>query len=345
MPADSRIFSKPRTSVLVKRPRAGLPFLVCVDEDLDYVGPDRELARAFATADRKQGWRVVAAGGAVYHRAEDAVQQALAMLGCVPAETASASPAAGGLLARFAVNITAQVRDGSAPQTVGRAETAEQAVTGLLTWQRRLPVIVGAPGLGKTNILYMVAGHLARVRPDWTLLSVDLSCLLAGVLWEGEREKLLNTVLEEAVAGVGVALVLERLEMAVMNVPLTPWLLAGALDRGARLAATCLPPFFEKLNRGPLGRRVDFIEVTELAREDAAAALGHLRDTLAAHHRVAIDAPVIEAVVARSLTLSGSLPDKAIALLDAAAARAALQRQSAVTLCDVYLAASRMKEA
>ena len=41
VPADARRFSKPRTSVLVKRPRAGLPFLVCVDEDLEYVGPDR----------------------------------------------------------------------------------------------------------------------------------------------------------------------------------------------------------------------------------------------------------------------------------------------------------------
>ena len=145
-------------------------------------------------------------------------------------------------------------------------------------------------------------------------------------------------------AGGPVALALERLELAVMTAPLTPWLLAGALDRGARLAATCLPPFVEKLGQGPLARRMDIIEIAELAREDAAAVLGHLRETLAAHHGVAIDAPVVEAAVARSLTLAGPLPDKAIALLDAAAARAALLRQPAVTLCDVYLAASRMKE-
>ena len=51
VPADGRCFSKARTSVLVKRPRAGLPFLVCVDEDLEYMGSDRELARAFAAAE------------------------------------------------------------------------------------------------------------------------------------------------------------------------------------------------------------------------------------------------------------------------------------------------------
>jgi len=348
VPADARCYSKPRTSVLVKRPRAGLPFLVCVDEDLEYLGPDRELARAFAAGDRRQGWRVVPAGSGVYPQAQDAVHHALAMLGAPGEPAAPAKPpagaAGGGLLARFAVNLSAQVREGAAPPTVGREEAAEQAATSLLSWQRRLPVMAGAPGAGKTNLLYKIASHLAPVHPDWQLLSVDLSCLLAGALWEGEREKLLAAALEEAIAGGAVALALERLELAVMTAPLTPWLLAGALDRGARLAATCLPPYVERLAQGPLERRIDVIEVTELAREDAAAVLGHLRETLAAHHGVAIDAPVVEAAVARSSSLSGPLPGKAITLLDAAAARAAMLHQPAVTLCDLYLVASRMRE-
>jgi len=343
VPADARCFSKPQTSVLVKRPRAGLPYLVCVDEDLEYLGPDRELVRVFATADRQHGWRVVSTGSGVYPRAEAAVQQALVMLGAVGAPPAW--PVGEGLLARFAVNLTAQVRDGAAPHTVGREEAAEQAATSLLSWQHRLPVMVGASGLGKTNILYKVAGHLAEVRPDWELHSVDLACLMAGVLWDNEREKLFNTALEEAVASGSMVLVLERLELAEAAVPLTPWMLAGALDRGARLGATCLPSFVQQLGQGPLARRLDLIEITELAREDAAAVLGHLRDTLVAHHGVAIDAPVVEAVVARSLSLAGTLPDKAVTLLDAAAARAVLLKQPEVTLSDVYLAASRMEEA
>jgi ATP-dependent Clp protease ATP-binding subunit ClpA len=348
VPADARCFSKPQTSVLVKRPRAGLPFLVCVDEDLEYVGPDRELARLFAAADRQQGWRVVSVGTGLSSHVEDAVEQALSMLGAPGKVAPSAKAPArrdGGLLARFASNITVQLREGTAPRTVGRDEAAEQAATSLLAWQRRLPVLMGAPGLGKTNLLYKVAGQLAGIRPEWELLSVDLSCLLAGALWEGEREKLLGAVLEETVAYCTVVLVLERLELAAMSTGLAPWLLANALDRGAHLAATCLPPCLEKLAQGPLARRMDLIEITELAREDAAAVLGHLRGTLAAHHRVAIDAPVVEAAVARSLTLAGPLPDKAITLLDAAAARAALFKQPAVTECDVYLAASRMREA
>src|ERR1017187_1891069 len=106
VPADARCFSKPRTSVLVKRPRAGLPFLVCVDEDLDYVGPDRDLARAFAAADCQQGWRIVSAEAVLPPRAEAAVQQALAMLGCGERVAGRAKPQSqppgAGLLARFA---------------------------------------------------------------------------------------------------------------------------------------------------------------------------------------------------------------------------------------------------
>jgi len=345
VPADARSFSKAQTGVLVKRPRAGMPFLVCVDEDLEYLGPDRELARAFAVADRNHGWRAVSAGAGVFPQAGDAVRQALVMLGAAQPANNSGRLDPEGLLSRFAVNLTARVRDGSAPVTVGLAEPAEQIATSLLCFEPRLPVLAGASGSGKTNLLYSVARLLDCARPGLELLSVDLSSVLAGAVWGGEREKALRVVLEEAITVGTVFLALERLELAAMTIPLTPWLLAGALDGGARLAATCLPPYVGRLTQGPLANRIDLVEITELAREDTTAALHHLRDTLAAHHGVTIDAPLVETAVARSLSLEGSLPDKAVRLLDAAAARAALLKQPSVTECDVYLAASRMREA
>jgi ATP-dependent Clp protease ATP-binding subunit ClpA len=172
---------------------------------------------------------------------------------------------------------------------------------------------------------------------------VDLARLLAGSPWEGEREKLFQTVLEEASESQS-PIALDRLELPLMTVSLTPWLVASALDRGARLIATCLPALVEKLAQGPLARRVDVIELTEIPRDDSAAALRGLCQQLAAHHHLEIEPAVVEAAVERSLSLAGPLPDKAITLLDAAASRAGLLHQSSVTLCDVYLAASRMKE-
>jgi ATP-dependent Clp protease ATP-binding subunit ClpA len=226
---------------------------------------------------------------------------------------------------------------------VGREEQAEQVATSVLAWQRRLPVVVGPPGVGKTNLIYKVARQLDEVRPEWEVLSLDLTSVLAGALWEAEREKLFNAALEEAPRGQAV-LVLERLELAVMTSPMAPWLLASALDRGVRLAGTSLPGFIDKLARGPLARRIDTVDLGELAREDTAQALAQLNEKIAEHHGVMIEAETVGAAVARSLSLAGNLPDKAIALLDAAAARAALHRHATVTLCDLYLAASRMKE-
>jgi hypothetical protein len=348
VPADASRFTKPVTSVLVKRPRLGLPFLLCVDEDLLYAGHDPELARAFAAASCQQGWRVISTGVGVHSQAEDAVQDVLSMLGCAKRPASQRRPKRPpqppGLLERFGADLSVLYREGALPPSLAHEEQAEQAATALMAWQRRLPVLVGAPGKGKTTLLYKVAGLLNRARPEESLLSVDIARLLAGALWEGEREKLLHTLLEEAVDGRG-AIALERIELALMTVSLAPWLLAAALDRGARLIATCLPLFVEKLVQGPLVRRVDVIDVSELVQDDAMTALAGLTKTLTAHHRVEIGNEAIEAAVERSLSLAGPLPDKAITLLDSAAARAALLRQPEVTLCDVYLVASRMREA
>src|SRR2546425_12245567 len=57
VPANARFFNKPTTNLLVKRPDAQLPFVVCVDEDLQYHGNDGRMARAFAEGRRERGWR------------------------------------------------------------------------------------------------------------------------------------------------------------------------------------------------------------------------------------------------------------------------------------------------
>jgi len=346
VPADRR-FSKPLTSVLVKRPRAGLPFLVCVDEDLHYAGPDRDLAHTFANAACQQGWRVISNGVGLHERPGEAVEQALALLGSgVPARLSAGprlEPPRANLLPPLSVNLTALVRAGTAPPNLGCEDLAEQVLTSLISHSPRLPAIIGQPGSGKSNLLHEVARQFETKNPAWEFHSVDLSRALAGAIRGHEFDRLLGAVADETVKRPQWAVALERAELALMVEPLTPWMLAGALDRGARIVVTCLPEFREKLSQGPLARRIDLIELTELAPDDALAALTLHCPALAAHHGVGIDTDVIEAAVTRSLTLAGRLPDKAIALLDTACARARLQQQPRVTRCDVYVAASRMK--
>jgi ATP-dependent Clp protease ATP-binding subunit ClpA len=209
----------------------------------------------------------------------------------------------------------------------------------MLRWQGHLPLILGEAGTGKTNLVQGVAGLLAR--RGRKLLAVNLGAIMAGTLFESEREALLMSLLREAKDS-GVVLALEQAEWAVAGVPRGLVLLREALDHGVRLMATSSADHSSRFEVHPLASRLELVQLGELCAGDACRVLEALRPSIAAHHGVQIDAEVERAAVERSLSMDGALPGKAVGLLDAAAARASLTGNAAVTLVDVYLAASRM---
>jgi ATP-dependent Clp protease ATP-binding subunit ClpA len=95
----------------------------------------------------------------------------------------------------------------------------------------------------------------------------------------------------------------------------------------------------------PLASRLEAVRLNELCASDTRRILEELRPSIANHHRVEIDAEVEYAAVERSLSMDGSLPGKAVKLLDVAAARASLTGAAKVSLVDLYVTASRMLEA
>ena len=119
-------------------------------------------------------------------------------------------------------------------------------------------------------------------------------------------------------------------------------ILCDALDRGSRLIATAAPEDESRFAVGPLAARLEVIRLGEMCASDSLQVLEKLRPVLAAYHRVRIGADVEKAAVDRSLALAGTLPGKAVKLIDAAAARARLCQCESVLLIDVFMAASRM---
>ena len=345
VPADARVFTKPRTNVLLKRPREGLPFLIGVDEDLEYQGADQELVRAFRAGVRQQGWRLILTSGSGQIELHQAIGRVLRVLGQPKPRSKRVPPQpAVGLLASFGCNLTELARSGTAQATVGRAEEIEQVAGGVIGWRGRLPLVVGDSGVGKTNLLHAVARKLAESQPGTQVISIDLGVLMAGTVLDAERENLLSAVLQDARAS-GVVVALERLEFTVLGAPRGAILLADALERGIKCIGTTLPALREAVEVYPLIDRLEPVELAELGVEDSAAVLETLRGALATHHRVQIAADLVRAAVERALPLRGRLPAKALALLDAAGARAALHRSPAAQLADVYIAATRMPEA
>jgi len=170
---------------------------------------------------------------------------------------------------------------------------------------------------------------------------VNMGAIMAGTLFESEREALLLALLREARES-GAVLALEQAEWALIGAPRGPVLLREALDQGARLIATSAADHEQRFAMHPLESRLEIVPLKELCASDTRRILEVLRPSIAAHHRVEIDAEVEQAAVERSLSMDGSLPGKAVKLLDIATARASLAGGAKVTLLDVYVSASRM---
>ncbi|HSB11786.1 MAG TPA: hypothetical protein VLM38_20015, partial [Blastocatellia bacterium] len=158
VPANNRFFNKAHTNLLIKRPREGMPYLICVDEDLAYTGSDSALARAFIAGHKQQGWRVLFVGNGPRSNVQGLIEEALDAVGFDGREpelrprAASVKPEVPGkLLASFAVEVST---DENHEPTIGREERVEEVASSLLQWQVRLPLIVGDSGVGKTNLVH-----------------------------------------------------------------------------------------------------------------------------------------------------------------------------------------------
>jgi len=344
VPANDGFFSKARTNVLIKRARQGLPYLICVDEDLDYTGKDPALARAFVSGHKQQGWRVLSIGRSAGEDLQQVIEEALNVVGFDGREPemkhahVAEQRTPGSLLASFATSITTELND---EPTVGREEQIEEVVSSLLQWQVRLPMIVGESGVGKTNLARAAARRLKQLRAGLNVLSVDLGAVMAGSLFESEREALLIALTRDVADAREAIVVFEHLEMALLGLPRGHLLLAQAVDRGMRVIGTTLPGYQSRFEIEPLSRRVHVTELAEMGPADTVEVLRAVRKKIAEHHQMNISDSLIESVVETALPLEGCYPAKAITLLDAASARAMLAGETELTLFDLYGAASR----
>lgn len=350
VPADERFFNKTSTNVLFKRPRRGMGFRVYVDADLEYTGPDEALSRLFARGPRRRGWRTVCLDRGPSGDLQTVAEDVLAALGfegeqptLSPRQGQRAGAAGDGMLNAFATDLTALAAGGAEP-TLGRDEEINQVVSCMARWgQTRLAAIVGDSGVGKTNLLTAVAARLQQRPGEARILRVDLVAPLAGAPFEAEREDVLARLLGEAARGDGIVLALEHLALA-LTVPNGPLLLARFLDEGGRAVGTLLPRYAGLLRHQPLARRLHLVALAELTERETVRVLEALRDRLAAHHGLAIEKACTAACVKAARSLAGRLPAKAIALLDAAASRAALAGKPAIPLDDIYFTAERLAE-
>ncbi len=266
-------------------------------------------------------------------------------------------------LSRYAIDLSAAAESGELDPVIGREEETECLIRILSRRTKNNPCLIGDPGVGKTAIAEGLAARIADGRVPSALqgkriLSLDLPLMLAGAKYRGDFEERMKTVLEEAASDPDLILFIDELHTIVgagaaegsidaANI-IKPVLARGKLRV---IGATTVAEYRKYIERdAALERRFRPLIVREPTQEEARQILQGLKERYERHHRLKIGDDALAAAVSLSVRYLPDryLPDKAIDLLDEAAAARRIAAGSAAAVpseAERLLAEGRAEEA
>jgi ATP-dependent Clp protease ATP-binding subunit ClpB len=247
-------------------------------------------------------------------------------------------------LQKYARDLTEAARKGKLDPVIGRDEEIRRVVQVLSRRTKNNPVLIGEPGVGKTAIVEglaqrIVAGDVPEGLKDKQVMALDIGGMVAGSKYRGEFEDRLKAVLKEITESDGqIICFIDELHTlvgagAAEGAVDAANMLKPALARGELrcVGATTLDEYRKHIEKDPaFERRFQPVMVREPSVEDTIAILRGLKDKYEVHHKVAIKdtALVAAAVLSHRYISDRFLPDKAIDLVDEAAARIRMQIDS-----------------
>jgi ATP-dependent Clp protease ATP-binding subunit ClpC len=262
-------------------------------------------------------------------------------------------------LDEFGRDLTQLARQGKLDPVIGREKELERIIQILSRRTKNNPVLVGEPGVGKTAIVEglaqkIVEGDVPETLLNKRIVAIDMGSIVAGTKYRGEFEERMQRIIEEVKMAKDVVLFIDEIHTLVG---------AGAAE-GAVDAANILKPSLAKgeiqvigattpqeyrkyiEKDGALERRFQPVIVNEPSPEETLEILKGLREKYEIHHRVKISDETLEEAVKLSVRYITDrfLPDKAIDVIDEAAARVRLKRQKSTAHSNLELELARIRE-
>ena len=247
-------------------------------------------------------------------------------------------------LEKYSTDLTAAAKEGKLDPVIGRDQEIRRVIQILSRRTKNNPVLIGEPGVGKTAVVEglaqrIVAGDVPTTLQGKKLISLDLGSMVAGSKYRGEFEERLKSVLNEIKNADGqIITFIDEIHTIVgagedegcmdAGNMLKPLLARGELRL---IGATTLDEYRENIEKDPaLERRFQQVFVGEPSVEDTIAILRGLKQRYEAHHKVTIgdDALVAAATLSNRYISGRQLPDKAIDLVDEAAAHLRMELDS-----------------